>query len=342
SEIQPTRYEAFPMPDLKILESTITPTQGGYGNVLKTMVPSLRLPLFSPTRPGVFLSGSDVTYEHYYETKLRFGDTPYWSLLYENTFLPPMTIGVTTLRKEGEHDNTLYANYPLFVKLEPGISSIWPSLEIRSDEEELHTHNELVPGIQTAIKYPKWQLQNQENYIMERKSWDSQADRTALESITVFSHYLNGYTSEPEWGSNLMAGLYLISEPDKTGLYQIEIRGYKITDTLKTKRGGIFTLEYSFPILKRRDGLWNPNIYYEDVALALFSDVAFGEGNSPLYSGGVELRLEAALGFAIKFVPVIGIVFNKYGEGEIYISLLFASFSSQGVRIKHNPLDRFR
>ncbi|MFH1232200.1 MAG: hypothetical protein V1709_11970, partial [Planctomycetota bacterium] len=47
SEIQPTRYEAFPMPDLKILESTITPTQGGYGNVLKTMVPSLRLPLFS-------------------------------------------------------------------------------------------------------------------------------------------------------------------------------------------------------------------------------------------------------------------------------------------------------
>ncbi|MFH0888796.1 MAG: hypothetical protein V1871_06260 [Planctomycetota bacterium] len=320
------------------LESVITPTQGGYGNVMKTMVPSFRFPLISSKKPGAVLAGSDVTYEHYYETRFRFGESPYLSLLYENTFLPPMTIGIQTLRKEGERDNTLYANYPLLVRLEPGISSIWPLLEIRSDEEKLYTHNELVPDIQTAIKYPKWQLQNQLNYIIERKNWDSEIDRNALESTTVFSHYLTGYTGEPEWGSELMASLYLINDPDKTESQEITIRGYSAEDTLKTKRGGTFTLEYSFPILKGRDGSWNPNIYRGDFALAGFGDVAFGEGNSPLYSGGVEFRLEAALGLYITFIPVIGIAFNKDGENSLYLSFLFASSRSQGISIKHTPL----
>jgi hypothetical protein len=331
SDIKYPEYENLVTPNLAILESAITPDHGGYVNVLKTALPSFRFPLVSAKRPGAFLSGSDVTYENYYETRFRFGDSPYWSMLYQNTFLPPMTIGAQTLRKDGGRDNTIFTNYPLLVRLEPGLSAIWPSLEIRSDEERLYTQNELVPGIQTAIKYPKWQLQNQSNYIMERKSWDSEIDRDAIESITVFSHYLNGYTGDPEWGSELMASLYLISDLDNIGQQKIMIRGYGDKDALKTNRGGSFTLEYSFPILKGGDGAWNPNLYRGDLILAGFSDVAFGEGNNPLYSGGVELRLEAALGFYAKFVPVIGISFNKNGENSLYLNLLFSSSQNQGA-----------
>ncbi|MDD5729355.1 MAG: hypothetical protein PHV59_12405, partial [Victivallales bacterium] len=307
-----------------------------------TMSPSLRYPIITSKGAGAYLSGNDITYEHYYAVRFKIGKEPGLHLTYENTFFTPLTLGVEMKSKQSEQDITLYGSYPLWKKLEPGLSNISPLLEIRYDEpakatqRATNTRKEIAPGIRIDITYPVWRLNNQFNYVIERESWDSPADRNSMELWSIFSHYLGSPINSPENGSELTAISYLFSDKDNIDIRELEIRGYREEDALKTRRGGTFALDYSFPILKERSGWWNPNIYWEDIALAAFAETAFGEGNKPIYSSGVECRFEAALGFYIKFIPVVGVAFPRQGRTETYIALMF---SSQGLQNSRNRLN---
>jgi hypothetical protein len=330
SEITQPYYQSPEIHDLKI---SLAPTQGSYFDVLKTATPSIRLPILGKN-PGAFLSGYDVTNEHSYETIVRFGQSPSYSLLYENASLKPLRLGVETERKNGEQDNKVYANYPLYLSNEPGLSYLFPLLELILDEEGTKTYKKLAPGIGAGFRYPKWRIQNRLNYVIENKMWDS------IENTAVFSYYLNppkifGGTLEPEWGSELKTILYLFNNQEKTDLRDLEIRGYWLGDAIRTRCGGTFALEYSLPVFKSRCGSWNPNIFLEDVSLVGFSDIGFGEGVKSIYSAGAELRIEAALGFSVKFIPTFGLVFDKEGKMTPYI-MFYLTQNSFGGRGKTN------
>jgi hypothetical protein len=45
----------------------------------------------------------------------------------------------------------------------------------------------------------------------------------------------------------------------------------------------LLTLEYSLPLLKIRKGLWNPNIYFEDLYCTFFTE---GSYKNSLFGGG--------------------------------------------------------
>ncbi|MDI6794380.1 MAG: hypothetical protein QME81_16200 [bacterium] len=82
------------------------------------------------------------------------------------------------------------------------------------------------------------------------------------------------------------------------------------------------TLEYSRPLLKIRKGLWNPNLFFEDLCLALFTDAAFSEEETQL-SGGIELQQETGAFFGLKFAPALGLAYNKEGETTVYLQVNF-------------------
>ena len=324
-EFKPPQPEQSKVPDMEKLNAEIIPDNGGYLNVLKTVVPYFRFPILSAKGQGAILIGQDVTYEHFYATSFRSGQDPRFNFLYENRMAAPLTLGLEIARKSGEQDTSLVADYPVYAKLEPGLSRISPSLEIRKNESLLDDHIELVPGISAGLKYPKWRLQGRLNHIAERESWDSPINRDGTELATMFAHYFNSPKDEPGTGSEFRVISYLLNDPDRTELAEFGIRGYHNDDTLKANQGGTLSLEYSFPIKKSRSGWWNPNIYWEDLSLVGFSDVAFGKGNDPNLSAGAELRLEMALGFSFRFVPALGIVVNKEGDSEFYLSFLLTS-----------------
>ncbi|MDI6732770.1 MAG: hypothetical protein QME51_02230 [Planctomycetota bacterium] len=341
TEIRQPQYQPSPFPGISPRESELlanSARQGDYLDVLKTMLPSYRIPLFRKNSAGASLSGYDVTYEHSYTTRLLFGKTPYFAVSYENLLLKPMIIGAEHLRRagkepsesKGEQDTKVYGRYPAYLSLEPGLSALVPSLEIRHDErgglnsEKMYSTNELVPGMYLGLRYPRWYLMSQLNCVIERKGWDSMSDRNALESISLFSHHLPNLVN-PEYGGELNVFTYLINDPDNKADNELVIRGYDTATALKTRSGGILNVEYSAPFQRSRQGWWNPNIYWEDMVLVGFTDCAFGESEAPLYSIGAEVRLEAALGFNIRFIPIAGIAINKKGESEVYISLMLTT-----------------
>ncbi|MBI4712276.1 MAG: hypothetical protein HY762_03080 [Planctomycetes bacterium] len=331
-EFSSPRYPPAESFDLEALKAQTPAEKGGYLNTLKTLTPYFRFPILGANNYGAFLIGQDITYEHYYITSFVGGHDPYFKLYYETAFLRPLTLGLDYKTQHEEQDVTVFGQYPLWLQFEPGLSDISPSLEIRIDQDasgDIHS-KELLPGLGIGLNYPRTRFRTQFNYIMERKNWDSPVDRDGAELTTSIAYCPTSLATRAGGGtdkaSEFKAVSYLISDPDNTDLQELEIRGYRKEDALKTGRGGTLTLEYSFPLDKIRTGWWNPNIYWEDISMAVFSDTAFGEGNRPIYSVGAELRFEAALAFAfIKIVPTLGFAVPSEGDYEVYITIMPSS-----------------
>lgn len=99
------------------------------------------------------------------------------------------------------------------------------------------------------------------------------------------------------------------------------IRGYD--DELQSSKG--FTLRNTWytPLVKIRQGLWNPQIYMEDINLGVFFDAAGVPkdlDNSMLYSYGVELTGE----FSVLFQGQLsaGIRLGKTRDDETFVGLI--------------------
>lgn len=113
-----------------------------------------------------------------------------------------------------------------------------------------------------------------------------------------------------------LIGVYDLDNPDPE---ELQIRGY---DELKSNKWLAVSLEYSRPLLKIRKGIWNPNLFFEDLCLSLFTDAAFSEEETH-FSGGVELQQETGAFFWVKFAPTLGLAYNKEGETTVYLQVNF-------------------
>ncbi|MBW6513279.1 MAG: hypothetical protein K0B87_00765 [Candidatus Syntrophosphaera sp.] len=99
------------------------------------------------------------------------------------------------------------------------------------------------------------------------------------------------------------------------------MRGYE-SDWNQT-RGVQLSNSWYAPILKIRDGIWNPNIYIEDVNLGLFYDHAFpGDkvDSNVRYSYGAELIAEFSLLY--NFSLNLGVRYSQNKEGEELVALI--------------------
>lgn len=328
-EFMPINYPKSSLPNLSLPQTT----EGNYVDVLKTLSPVVHIPIILPTDTTfrswflwVWLLGGDALGEHNYN--ILFANDPvtpevFFFLSYQSYFLNPV---ITDFQLDYQNYGLLSMSYPVFNRLKPGFSSLSLSL-IGMAYDENFSRRAIAPVVSTSLRYPTATISA--NFIcpMERKLWDSSIERNGLGFIANIRKYV--HNSEFDI---LSQGLYDPDNPDSTGY---RIRGYK--HPLYTKTGGSITLAYSFPLLRIRRGFWNPNIFFEDIGVTLFSDFDIAQNGRNQISCGTELQLEVSSFFldAARLIPKIGISINKERTISVHFGLDVGSPLTGGFSNAH-------
>ncbi|RKX69224.1 hypothetical protein DRP53_08880, partial [candidate division WOR-3 bacterium] len=286
-----------PEPDPRSFPLTIQ--QGSYFDILATMTPSLRLPIFVPLDTtlkswllGGVVAGADATGENTYLAFIGYNQLQESLALYlitNSRFCSPVEVD---LFYRHNHDLSLSFDYPLLITTRPGLNRIYPFLRLRWFDRL--RRREAFPGLRIGIGLIDWDLTTSGGVRIE-----PEIDRLAPELSGNLSHLL--------WGGEVKLDFYWYYDPDSI---PIKIRG----DETQAKTGERLMFGYTHPILRIRKGSWNPNIFIEDLSSELFFDLA-RVGVETIYSAGIILRIEVGLGLGlIRLRPGVGIVVTKEGR----------------------------
>jgi len=314
SEYAPIEREPSQKPDLDATRLAIR--KGGYGDVLKTLVPSFRMPFLLPTKNdlsewayGLLFLGGDATDENIYGGFVAQNpseDDMIFSLLWQSRFLSPLDI---TLLYDYRNSLEYTIAYPAYLNLEYGISRL--VLFVDGCVFDGVTRHEFAPGFAVSMEYPYTTLSARLSFPYERQAWGSDINRNAQYLQMGVRHILIG--GELRFLCNAYVDQH---DPD---VQSFSLRGY---ESIVTPRAAVMTAEYGHRLLQLRGGLWNPNVYFEDLFWNVFVDFAWTDDGTTYYSGGAELRLEAKTGFGIiQVVPKLGIALTKSGTIGVYFGL---------------------
>jgi hypothetical protein len=290
--------------------------QGGYGDVLKTLLPSVRVPFVLPTKSdfsawsyGLFLLGGDATDENLYGGFLAWDSDKedfISNILWQSRVFSPLDISFFyDYRNSFEY--TL--NFSAFVSLEYGFSYLYLFLNGRVFDG--NSRKEYVPGFTLGFKYPYTTLSASLALPFERQAWGSDIHRSAQEMSFSVERLLAG-------GEVRIKGMVYVDR-DNPDTPDFSIRGY---DAILSRRALVVSTEYSRRLCKVRKGLWNPNVYFEDLYWTIFADYALTEEGTTPYSAGVELCLETKVGFGfLHLVPKIGIALTESRALKIFLGI---------------------
>lgn len=270
-------------PVFTLSDNEITP--GDYRDNLKTLAPRF-------WSPQIYLSSDGNKYGVYFEGGDAIMDFPSYSgtigyneqtekiystfNLHINYFAPFQA--TLSYREDEERTAALNMFYPLLSRLSPGISDFGLGASLTLDPD--YKGVEVKPFITTGFRYPKTQGGLELSFPQSELKTGEQR----------FGQYASFYVRQYLPQSELRFKTVYINDPDNPDILFAPIRGY--TDELNSKEGIIYNLEYSRPLLKLRNGLWYPNVYFEDIIGTAFFDQAVPEEGAAQWSWGVELHLE--------------------------------------------------
>ncbi|MBI4722885.1 MAG: hypothetical protein HY769_07840 [Candidatus Stahlbacteria bacterium] len=288
------------------------PKRGNYLDVLYTLSPAIHIPFIMPINTtfrkwwlGGVLVGADATYENTYAIFLAnnpLEDELFLDLYFNSMFCSPMAINFQYQHKKNIQSQF---SYPLLKRLKPGLSDISFFTRARIFDNNF-ARKEIIPGVLFGFRFPATHINLKGEFPIELNS-----NRTAQYFQINVENYIR--SGEVRFLAN---GYNDPANPDSIG---IKIRGYPY---FYAKTGTSFTVEYSRPMLKIRKGLWNPNIFFEDLCGAIFTDIALLNESEYKASLGVELKLETGIMFGfIKFAPKVGIAVTKTGKIKFYPSI---------------------
>ncbi|KPK73913.1 hypothetical protein AMJ87_00265 [candidate division WOR_3 bacterium SM23_60] len=301
-------------PNLNVVEPKID--HGGYGDVLKTLFPSVRVPFVLPTKSdfstwayGLFLLGGDATDENMYGGFFAWDSDKedlISSILWQSKFLIPLDV-IFFYDYKNSFEYTL--TFPAFVSLEYGLSHL--DLFLTGHVFDGISRNEFIPGFTLGFQYPYATLSAGLAFPFERQAWGSDINRSAQQMRLSVQRLFAG-------GEVCLTGSAYVDRhnPD---IPDFSIRGY---EAISSRRALMVSTEYSHRLCRVRKGLWNPNVYFEDLYWTIFADCALTEEGTSPYSAGVELRLETKVGFGFLYlVPRVGIAFTKSRELKIFLGI---------------------
>jgi hypothetical protein len=260
-ESPPTVAPVFNLTEVEI-------SRVGYGENLKTLAPRFWAPLINSDdeKVGVYFEGGDAVMDfprYTGEIGFNYDKEEYFGALdLEVNYFAPFHTELS-FEKDDETTAKLTFDYPLFSVIEIGAS-----FGIDPDYDGY----EITPFIELGslkVSAPESKLKNGE----QRDAFYAQ--------IKLSDHLLGG-----KW--RIFAKY--IDDPQNPDSVFDEIRGYD--EELKSGKGRVFSFEYSHPLWKIRKGLWNPNIFFEDLTFTLFIDQAIPESGFKQESWGLELHLE--------------------------------------------------
>jgi len=268
---------------------TSSVAQGGYMDNIKTLFPprGARVPLYYKddvsSYYGLFFWGGDVIGHipgYYGVVTYDSGEKRLGVSITANCrILSPL---YTSLGFENIDDGslTLYLAYPLVLKHTNGVNNLYMATLLRAFDN--FDRMEVIPYMSMGITYPGTYLNFYLGVPIEKRELGSEIDRIGLYSTAAVSQYI--------LGGELLIVAEGIYDPDNTSTVFRKIRGYD--EEIGEKIGGMFTLEYSRPVVKVRNGLWNPSLFFEDIIAKVFFDSAVPDRGSCQYSTGLELHLE--------------------------------------------------
>ena len=196
--------------------------------------------------------------------------------------------------------------YPFFSRLSPGISTLKIGTAINYQGEQLELP-EYEPYVMTDFRLPKtWGTLK----ISSPFSQTNGINRTGLYGKLRINQYL----AQGQLTLNALG----IKDPNKSDSAFKLIRGY--TQKLNAREGSISSLDYSHPLFQIHNGLWNPNLYFEDVCGGLFVDQAVANSGERQVSWGAELHLETKMLYS--YIPLDwGLRYVQTIEGDNRVDL---------------------
>jgi len=280
-------------PEFTLQQSDVS--LGTYRDNLKTMLPGLRFPMLYMDEDsfiiGFLLMGRDAigdfpAYISILQLDLLNNRSGIALNLQANYFAPlQASIYYNDL---DERDLVIYLQYPLWKRLSPGLSTVSVNMEVSGENDFKRTV--FGPGLSTGFNYPRTKASLGFNTYIGRKSMSSIVDRTGFYTTAELTRYINH--------SELDIGVAHIYDPDNPKKVFPSLRGY--SGSLSAKKGFVLSVDFSVPLFEIRRGLWNPNIYWEDVCATLFWDDAIPDkrySERRQCAGGVEFHLETKLFF---------------------------------------------
>ena len=295
-----------PKPEVEAMP--IDTSRGSYFDVFKTLfLPPLRFPVIFPVDTtyrkfllGGIIIGGDVTGENTYAVFLAhdgLGDSVVGYGLFTSYIFAPLGLNAEFFLNQY---GVISASYPLLLKTDPGLNQILFTLKGRSFDG--YRRRELIPVLRFRLGWPDHIIRTEFGLHIEK-------DRIAPE-VEVAS---NLYTL----GGVFSFDLEGFHDPDNPDSITIRIRGEKF----RGKSGTKLSLEFSRPIVKIRWGLWNPNLFFEDICGGVFTDFARTETET-IYSAGAILKLETGLALGLlKFAPRIGIAITNKKKVRAFFAL---------------------
>jgi len=306
SEFTPIVYKESPKPDLSFKTEV---KEGGYLDNLKTLSPKIHT-LYS--FPGAYFAGGDAVGENSYALDLSYDSDKKKTkgkIYLGSTFFAPSTLGFEYVF---EDSIGLTWSYPLVQRLAPGLAQLSVSLGGKAYGGADYPRKQLTPGLSCYFNYPGFVAGVGVDCLLEQKNLGGDLDRTGWETTAMISKYIHNSQLDI-----LGRGIY---DPDNPDPEKITIRGYK--ESLEANIGGALTIEHSLPLFKIRKGLWNPNIFFNDMGLVGFTDAAFSKNRTTQASIGVELQQEISLSYLEKLGLVnLGFAVNKDKQSTTYFNI---------------------
>ncbi len=301
--------------------------KGGYWkNLSHLMVPRiLRLPIIEYNTEeelliGAVLVGSDIV-----------GHFPYWqtTLLYntetekteidialENYLLLPLKHSIQYTNSDGQ---TLISDqsFDLYQSQKWGLQYLGLGTAVTAKDN--YNRKYLTPYLDSYFEFFSTRFYNRVYGIYESEKYlHSDRERQGIYNFLSIQQRLFRFA---DFTSTLNAAYD--PDADKTEVFR-EIRGY--TKSLEATQG--ITIENSLrtTLFHIRGGIWNPNIYFEDVGLNLFFDTALprkGEGAKMQYAYGAEILFESYTLFILPMHFGIRTAVNR--EEKITTNLFFST-----------------
>jgi hypothetical protein len=284
--------------------------KGSYLDDLATLWPKLRVPLYyingeGHDTYGISLTGLDAMSDLSYTTDFnydsmgqRFSNITTLGL----NFFSPLSLDITYADNEARR-MSLDVSYPLFLSNTGGLSGI--RLGAGYDLYDWSKDSDVSPGISAGFKWPLTALDiNAKCFIRDLADYYGN-NRSNMYGYTtaVLVHHM------PDSNITFTSGFTATDHAGET--YSFMTRGH--ADAPKANSSMEFNAEYTRPILKLRAGLWNPNIYFEDICMNVFCDSVFTRAGNQR-SCGAGLQLETRLLFIFPSAVSIQAAYTEEGR----------------------------
>ncbi len=269
---------------------------------------------------GAMIGGNDI-----------LGDFPQWgaTVLYDvnqqnwgyevsllNYFFRPIKQSITyTDLDKCSLSSSQYVT--LLQKMNYGLTAAWAGFGLTTSDD--FVRKLWFPYLGLNFSFPGVRVQTNNALMYETQEfWPSDRERLGWQGRM-------GLRIKAPLASELRSKVHLAFDPDaKKDEVFSTIRGY--TTKWKYNKGLTVATTWYKPIIKVREGLWNPNVYLEDINLGLFYDAAFPgiRDQSDFRSAfGVELIAELFAGYM--FGINLGVRFSYNKEGKFLTSLVLGT-----------------